>query len=178
MYIIYINYVGALSSVPGTLNTVQFSIIVSEEPVVSTLTFNTTGGPATYVTWTIDGVNVSNLEDRRYKTSQIVIPNDQLYTAGHYSNILTVTGRLPGVYGVSVTNDRTSQPVTPTTDITIIGIYLKGCAEYICVQNFHFQHWPIPFFKCTYTPCPGGHMHFNNYTSVNHRIYHCNVCIL
>ena len=117
---LYINYVGALSSVPGALNTIQFSI-VSEEPVVSTLTFNTTGGPATYVTWTIDGNNVSTLEDSRYKTSQIVIPNDQLYTAGHYSNILTMSGRLPGEYGVSVTNDRTSQPVIPTTDITIIG---------------------------------------------------------
>ena len=114
----YINYVGALSSVPGTLNTIQFSI-VSEEPVVSTLTFNTTGGPATYVTWTIGGINVSTLEDSRYKPSQILVPNDQLYAAGDYSNILTVNGRLPGEYGVSVTNDRTSQPVTPTTDITI-----------------------------------------------------------
>ena len=121
----YINYVGALSSVPGTLNTIHFSI-VTEEPTVSTLTFNTTGGPATHVTWTIGGINVSTLDHSRYKPSQIVVPNDQLYTAGDYLNILTVSGRLPGEYGVSVTNDRTSQPVTPTTDITIIGIYLKG----------------------------------------------------
>ena len=116
----YINYAGALSSVPGTPNMIQFSLM-TEVPVVFTLTFRTTGGPATYVTWTIDGNNVSTLEGSRYEPSQIVVPNDQLYTAGDYSNILTVTGRLPGVYGVSVTNDRTSQPVTPTTDINIIG---------------------------------------------------------
>ena len=126
----YINYVGALSSVPGTLNTIQFSI-VTEESMVFNLTFNTTGGLATYVTWTIDGINVSTLEGSRYRPSQIVVPNDQLYTAGHYSNMLRVSGRLPGEYGVSVTNDRTSQPVTPTTDITITGIYLKGCTEYV-----------------------------------------------
>ena len=117
-------YIGTLSSVPGTLNMIHFSLM-SEDPVVFTLTFNTTGGPATYVTWTIGGNNVSTLEGSRYEPSQIVVPNDRLYTAGHYSNILTVSGRLPGEYGVSVTNDRTSQPVTPTTDITIIGIYLK-----------------------------------------------------
>ena len=126
----HVNYVGALSSVPGTPNIIQFSLM-SEDPVVSTLTFNTTGGPATYVNWTIDGNNVSTLEGSHYEPSQIVVPNDQLYTAGDYSNLLTVSGRLPGVYGVSVTNDRTSQPVTPTADITIIGIYLKGCAQYV-----------------------------------------------
>ena len=129
-------YIGALSSVPDTLNTIQFSI-VSEKPVVSTLTFNTTGGPATYVTWTIDGNNVSTLEGSRYKPSQIVVPNDRLYTAGNYSNILTVSGRFPGEYGVSVTNDRTSQPVTPATNITIIGIYLKGCAQYVSKILFY-----------------------------------------
>ena len=136
-------YTGTLSSVPGTLNIIQFSSM-GEDPVVFNLTFNTTGGPATYVTWTIDGNNVSNLEDSRYEPSQIVVPNEQLYTAGDYSNVLTVSGRLPGEYGVSVTNDRTSQPVTPTTDITIIGINLKGCAEYVSkflifsIGPFHF----------------------------------------
>ena len=126
----HINYAGALFSVPGTPNIIQFSLM-SEDPVVFTLTFNTTGGPATYVTWTINGNNVSTLEGSRYEPSQIVVPNDRLYTAGDYSNILTVSRRLPGEYGVSVTNDRTSQSVNPTADITIIGIYLKGCAQYV-----------------------------------------------
>ena len=152
-------YIGALSSVPGTPNLIQFSLM-SEDPVVFTLTFKTTGGPATYVTWTIDGNNVSTLEGSRYEPSQIVVPNDQLYTAGDYSNILTVSGRLPGEYGVSVTNDRTSQPVTPITNITIIGIYLKGCAQYVSkilifsTGPFHFLTLLTSFVQgvtCTLT---------------------------
>ena len=93
--------------------------------MVFNLTFRTTGGPATYVTWTRDGVNISSLRlvDNRYIPSQNVLRNgdDGLYTAGDYSNILTVYGRLPGVYGVSVTNDRTTTPVIPIRNITIIG---------------------------------------------------------
>ena len=96
-------------------------MLLNEDPVVFSLTFNTTGGPATYVTWTRDGVKISSLEDSQYTPSQLVVPNGGIYTAGDYSNILTVSGRLPGVYGVSVTNDRTTQPVTPTRNITIIG---------------------------------------------------------
>ena len=141
-------YIGALSLVHGTPNIIQFSLM-SEDPVVFTLTFRTTGGPATYVTWTIDGNNVSTLEGSRYEPSQIVVPNDQLmqlYTAGDYSNILTVSGRLPGEYGVSVTNDRTSQPVTPTTNITIIGIYLKGCAQYVS-KIYIFSTGPFHFLS-------------------------------
>ena len=112
-----IHCIGALSV--GTPSTIQFSIsIMSEDSVVFNLTFRTTGGPATYVSWTRDGVNISSLEDNHYTPSQIV---GGQYTAGHYSNILTVYGRLPGVYGVSVTNDRTRQPVAPATSITIIG---------------------------------------------------------
>ena len=108
----------------GTLraiSTIQF-MLLNENPVVFSLTFNTTGGPATYVTWTRDGINISSLEDNpRYIPSQIVQSNGGKYTAGDYSNILTVSGRLRGVYGVSVTNNRTTQPVTPTRNITIIG---------------------------------------------------------
>ena len=103
----------------GTPSTIQFSI-VSEDPVVFSLTFRTTGGPATHVTWTRDGVSISSLADNRYTPSQIVLPNDGRYTAGHYSNILTVSGRFSGVYGVSVTNDRTTVPVTPATSVAII----------------------------------------------------------
>ena len=36
--------------------------------------------------------------------------NDDLTAT--YSNVLTVTGRLPGIYTCSVTNDRTAQPAT------------------------------------------------------------------
>ena len=109
----------------GTLraiSTIQF-MLLNEDQVVFSLTFRTTGGPATYVTWTRDGVKISSLEDSQYTPSQMVLRNGNhgLYTAGDYSNILTVSGRLRGVYGISVTNDRTTTPVTPTRNITILG---------------------------------------------------------
>ena len=92
------------------------------------LTFRTTGGPATYVTWTRDGVNISSLRDNRYTPSQLVVPNGRIYTAGDYSNILTVSGRLSGVYGVSVTNDRTTTPVT--SNIAVLGTVVKRAWKY------------------------------------------------
>ena len=76
------------------------------------------------VTWTRDGDDISSLEDNHlYSPSQMVVPNGGIYKRGDYSNILTVNGSLPGVYGVSVTNDRTATPVTPTNNFTIIGNY-------------------------------------------------------
>ena len=65
------------------------------------------------VTWTRDNDNISSLEDSHlYTPSQLVVPNGGIYRSGDYSNMLTVSGRLPGVYGVSVTNVRTTTPVT------------------------------------------------------------------
>ena len=80
----------------------------------------TTGGPATYVYWTRDGVSISTRADRRYTTSQIVT-NVKL---GHYSNILTVSERLPRVYGVTVTNDRTGRPYVTPESVRILGMYI------------------------------------------------------
>ena len=86
------------------------------------------------VTWTRDGDNISSLEDSHlYTPSQLVVPRNGLYRSGDYSNILTVSGRLPGVYGVSVTNDRTTTPVTPTNNFTIIGNY--------CMYQLHALFW-------------------------------------
>ena len=98
---------------------IQFSV-VNENPVVFNLTFRTTGGPATYVTWTRDGINISST-CHCYTPSQTVLDLWSSYTAGDYSNILTVSGRLPGVYGVSVTNGRTRQAVTSNASVT--GMY-------------------------------------------------------
>ena len=76
------------------------------------------------VTWTRDGDDISSLEDSHlYTPSQLVVPNGRVYTAGDYSNILTVNGSFSGVYGVSVTNDQTTTSVTPTNNFTIIGNY-------------------------------------------------------
>ena len=93
------------------------------------------------VTWTRDGDDISSLEDNHlYTPSQIVLPRNGLYRSGDYSNILTVSGSLPGVYGVSVTNDRTATPVTPTRNIIIIGDLVKwGNAEvYAVTINEYF----------------------------------------
>ena len=111
-------YIGTLSV--GTPNTIQFSI-VSEDPVIFNLTFRTTGGPATLVTWTRNGVNISLSGDNHYTTSQTVLVNHKgLHTDGDYSNTLTVIGRLPGVYAVSVTNDRMRVPVK-SNNVTVPG---------------------------------------------------------
>ena len=116
----------------GTLRAIS-TIQLNGEPVVFNLTFRTTGGPATYVTWTRDGVKISSLEDSQYTPSQIVLRNgaEGLYTAGDYSNILRVSGRLSGVYAVSVTNDRTTTPVT--SNITVLGIVVKLACLWTCV---------------------------------------------
>ena len=73
------------------------------------------------VTWTRDSDDISSLEDSHlYTPSQLVVPNGGIYTAGDYSNILTVNGRLSGVYGVSVTNVRTTIAAT-ASPITVRG---------------------------------------------------------
>ena len=118
--------IGVLSArSPGTI---LFQDLTTNE---FNLTFKTTGGPATYVTWTRDGADISSLETNRYMPSQNVLQNNGLYTAGDYTNILTVSGRLSGVYGVSVTNDRTTTPVT--SNIAVLGIVTVKLA-WICVQ--------------------------------------------
>ena len=65
------------------------------------------------VTWTRDGGDISSVDDSHlYTPSQLVVPNGGKYRSGDYTNILTVSGSLPGMYGVSVTNVRTTTPVT------------------------------------------------------------------
>ena len=90
------------------------------------------------VTWTRDSDDISSFEDSHlYTPSQLVLPNGRVYTAGHYTNMLTVNGSLPGVYGVSVTNDRTATPVTPTNNFTIIGNSLLAN----CMYQLHALFW-------------------------------------
>ena len=72
-----------------------------------TLTCISTGGPATTVSWTLDGAAVSGA------TSQTVV-DQQTAT---YHNTLTVTGRLPGIYQCNVTNARTTQPATASVTV-------------------------------------------------------------
>ena len=98
---------------------IEFSID-SEDPLMFSLTFRTTGGPATHVTWTRDNVKiVISLANSTYTSSQSVRDHKESFVRGDYENILTVSGRLPGVYGVSVTNDQTTIPVV--SNVTILG---------------------------------------------------------
>ena len=109
---------------------------MNEIPVVFNLTFRTTGGPATYVTWTKDGVNILSLRDIRYTTSQTVLDNRR----GDYSNILTVKGRLPGVYGVSATNDRTRYAVTSNTIVSGKIKIIIGCVSKLGIMYDYYVY--------------------------------------
>ena len=102
-----LNFPGAVE-ITGPL---QFSLqtTLTADPPVFTLTCVSTGGPATTVTWTRDGAAMTGI------TSQNVT---NLMTAT-YHNTLTVTGREPGNYTCSVTNNRTAQPATAS--LTVAG---------------------------------------------------------
>ena len=82
---------------------------LTAEPPVFTLTCVSTGGPASNVTWTQDGAAAIG------NTYQTVV-DQQAIT---YHNTLMVTGRLPGSYTCSVSNDRTDQPSTAA--LTVAG---------------------------------------------------------
>ena len=123
---------------------------MNEIPVVFNLTFRTTGGPATYVTWTKDGVNILSLRDIRYTTSQTVLDNGGVFTAGDYSNILTVTGRLPGVYGVSATNDRTRHAVASNTIVSGKIKIIIGCVSKLGIMYDYYVYMLLKFINtCT-----------------------------
>ena len=66
-----------------------------------TLTCNSTGGPATTVTWTRDSATAMGDE-------MTVLDNAE--TAQH-THTLTVTGRLGGLYQCNVTNSKPSEAV-------------------------------------------------------------------
>ena len=72
------------------------------------LTCISTGGPATYITWTRDSVTITEGTVTYYDTDD-----------GSYANILTVTERLEGLYTCTVANDR---PSTASATITVQGI--------------------------------------------------------
>ena len=93
------------------IDPLQLSLVsaLTADPPVFTLTCVSTGGPATTVTWTRDGTAVTG------DTSQTVVDQQAII----YNNTLMVTGRLPGSYTCSVSNDRTDQP--STASLTVVG---------------------------------------------------------
>ena len=99
---------------PGVVeitSTLQFSLQTTPtaDPPVFTLTCVSTGGPATTVTWTRDRAAATGV------TSQTVVDQEAIT----YHSILTVTGREPGNYTCSVTNDRPAPPATAS--LTVAG---------------------------------------------------------
>ena len=104
------------SGVVTLIDLLQFSLTsaVTTDPPVFALTCVSTGGPATTVTWTRNGNNVSY--DATHVLTQTV--TDQLSIT--YSNVLIVTKREPGSYQCSVTNDRTAQPLV-SVSLTVAG---------------------------------------------------------
>ena len=88
----------------------QFSLqsAPTADPPVFTLTCISTGGPATTVTWTRDGATVSYDADQLTQTV-----TETSATAFSYENVLTVTGREPGNYQCTVTNNRSSASSQP-----------------------------------------------------------------
>ena len=89
---------------------IQFSLLtaVNAATPMFTLTCTSTGGPATTVTWTLDGSQFLG-----GGSSQIT---DQ--STATYSNTLTVTGREPGSYQCSVSNVRTASAITQQLTVT------------------------------------------------------------
>jgi hypothetical protein len=92
--------------------------LVSESTPVFTLTCTTTGGAATTVEWTRNGVGLSN--EARYSITQTIVDTQH----SSYEHCLTVTGRLLGAYSVSVSNSRTPSPILSHYNVTGIGIIL------------------------------------------------------
>ena len=94
-----------------TNNLLQFSLqsAPTTDLPVFTLTCNSTGGPATTVTWTLNGTAASGV------SSQTVTDHENSV----YHNTLTVTGRLLGDYQCTVTNNRTTSPAIAS--LTVAG---------------------------------------------------------
>ena len=78
-----------------------------------TLTCISTGGPATSVTWTRDNETIT-------KGNETIL-NDRVTT--QYTNTLTVTGRLGGLYTCIVANNK---PSTNLAQLTVDGKFLHG----------------------------------------------------
>ena len=113
-----------------SIDSLQFSLnsALSADPPVFTLTCVSTGGPATTVTWIRDGVAATGV------TSQTVV--DQL--AITYNNTLIVTGREPGNYQCSISNDRTAQPATASLTVAGEALYMISLLrEFIIISALY-----------------------------------------
>ncbi|CAI8048278.1 hypothetical protein GBAR_LOCUS26643 [Geodia barretti] len=98
-------YVGLYTASGGDIS---ISGGVTFDPDQGTLTYISTGGPATTVTWTRDSTTVT-------QGTQTVL-NDPV--TAQYTHTLTVTGRLGGLYKCTVANNK---PSSASASITLQG---------------------------------------------------------
>ena len=105
-----------------------------------TLTCNSTGGPATNVTWTVDGSPVS--DDGDHSFSQVVVNRER----GKYSNTLTVTGMKPGNYQCTVSNAR-GNDTSPIFEGICKLVLSNECTVYIAI----IMHSATSNYKCLTT---------------------------
>ena len=75
------------------------SVVESDQASQFTLACISTGGSATTVTWTRDSTLVT-------EGTTVTVLNDPV--TARYTHTLTVTGRLPGLYTCTVSNDKPS----------------------------------------------------------------------
>ena len=91
--------------VDGEIGFTLISELTAEQPQFN-LTCNSTGGPATTVTWTRDsGEELETI----FEETEIVL-NDPV--TGEYTHTLTLTGSLPGGYNCTVANSISSDTST------------------------------------------------------------------
>ena len=112
-HIIHCYFALSTSGAPAITGPLQFSLQTTPtaDPPVFTLTCVSTGGPSTTVTWTRDGDVLSEGISPQTVTSMMTAT---------YTNTLTVTGRLPGMYKCRIQNVRG----VASEALTVAG---KGC---------------------------------------------------
>lgn len=108
-----------------------------------------TGGPATYVTWTRNSVTLMN--DNTFSLSSVL--NDA--EGAQYTHSLTVTGRLEGLYTCNVSNDK---PSVAVRNLLIEGNIYKHHII-IVLGECKVTKYTLYFMPYTYEPdpCPIGY---------------------
>ena len=92
-----------------------------------TLTCISTGGPVTTFSWRRDGALVTN--NNSYNVAPQRVTDAE---SGTYTHILTVTGRRPGQYECSVTNNR---PSMDTGNLTVESKSTFNMLKWFCTPK-------------------------------------------
>ena len=96
-----------------------------------TLTCNSTGGPATTLTWTRDSTTVTEGTE--------TVLNDPV--TAQYTHTLPVTGRLTGLYRCNVANNKPSSRMAAFT--------VQGELQYLFSSSMIYSVCPVAFPQLT-----------------------------